>query len=75
MHYEERVIDGVLYSRGIPNGDWHLVGAKTLTGRVIASKATCDRLQAENTRLLAENARLNESLALARVLVANKGDL
>jgi hypothetical protein len=70
MHYEEQVIDGILYFRSTPSGKWYQFGISKMTERLVTAEARCADLQAENTRLLAENERLNESLALARVLVA-----
>lgn len=31
MHYEERVVNGVLCWRGTPNGEWQPVSAERLT--------------------------------------------
>lgn len=35
MYYEEQVIDGVLCSRGLPDGKWEPLTAKQLTDRLL----------------------------------------
>ncbi len=39
MFYEEKLIDGRLYCRGTPAGDWRLVTIEELTRRVLDAEA------------------------------------
>jgi hypothetical protein len=43
MFYEEKLIDGRLYCRGTPDGEWRLVTIDALTRRVLAAEADLER--------------------------------
>ncbi len=52
MYHEEMIIDGVLYWRSKPNGVWIESKPESLTSKIVASRAECDRLLAVNKELL-----------------------
>jgi hypothetical protein len=40
MYYEEKLIDGILHWRGMPDGEWQIIPAEKLDERVIAAEAS-----------------------------------
>lgn len=51
MYYEEKMIDGKLCWRGMPNGEWLLCAYSTLTERLIDMQAKYDELHKNYTTL------------------------
>jgi len=51
MYYEEKIIDGVLYSRSSPNGIFTPVSEAKLNSVVCTLKSEVDALRAENEML------------------------
>lgn len=47
MHYEEKVIEGVLYYREHPEGDWRQVSSVKMTADLLAARDRIERLEAE----------------------------
>jgi hypothetical protein len=45
MYYEEKVIDGVLHFRTVPNGGWTAFGAVALTGMLMKAEAALKTYQ------------------------------
>lgn len=43
MFYEEKLINGRLWCRGTPTGEWQLVTIEALTRRVLAAEADLER--------------------------------
>ena len=45
MYYEEKIIDGVLHSRGTPDGKWEPVSVAVLTSMLLAARGRIDELE------------------------------
>jgi len=45
MYYEEKIIDGVLMSRTVPNGTWTAKSQQEMTNQIIDQKNTIIRLR------------------------------
>jgi len=47
MYYEERVIDGILQSRGTPDGEFQPVSQRQLTMLLLAARGRVKELEKE----------------------------
>lgn len=45
MYYEEKMIDGVLYSRSTPKGEWQLVSPAQLTSLLLQARGRVKELE------------------------------
>ena len=76
MYYEEKFIDGVLYWRGTPDGEWQQYTAKQLTTALFSERAKSKYLteianEAHEQLELVRKA-INQQLGLLRQLGARR---
>lgn len=50
MYYKEKIINGILCCRGVPNGEWRPIDYETIVKRLIVAEDKLQRMYQECLR-------------------------